>query len=96
MLREQDFINKDIPSVDKTVKVLQYLNQGRSLKIGDVTFRLGQTHTDGFKLLVEFSEDQYVGYVGDMDDFSSACNKLTDEEMTVMAANMALTKINKR
>lgn len=96
MLRKKDFISKDIPAVDKTIKVLEYLNQGRSLKIGENTFRLGQTLSDGFKIMMKYTETKYIGFSGDMDDFSTICNKLTDEELTIMAANMALTKINKR
>lgn len=96
MLRKEDFINKDISSVDKTIKVLEYLNQGRSLKIGENTFRIAQTLSDGFKIMLKYTETEYIGFSGDMDDFSTICNKLTDEELTIMAANMALTKINKR
>lgn len=96
MLTKEEFTSKDIPAVDKTIKVLEYLNQGRELEIGDITFKLGETHTNGFKLMIRYTETEYMGYHGDLDDFSSACNRITDDELTIMSANMVLTKINKR
>lgn len=99
-----EFNDKDIPSVSKFIEVLKYLNTGRELEIGYYTYRLGETLNGGFSLLFKMTvtssdkkeREEWFGYQGGFNTFSQECSRLTDEDITIMQANMVLTQINKR
>jgi len=104
-LRTGEFTDENLACVSKVIQVLKYLNQGRELKLGDYTYRLAETHNDGFNLVfkmqsyssgetIEDAHDEWFGYQGGLVHFTEMCNALTDKELTVMAANMALKNIN--
>lgn len=99
-----EFIDKDIPSVSKLIEVLKYLNTGRELEIGDYTYKLGESTNGGFSFLFKMTvtssdkieREEWFGYQGGFPSFSAECNKLTDEDITIMQANIVLSQINKR
>lgn len=104
-LLKGEFIDKDLECIPKIIQVLKYLNQGRELKIGEYTYKIGETFDKGFSLLFKMDcyssgdkdfHEEWFGYQGNLINFSVMCNKLTEKNLTVMAANMALSKINKR
>ncbi len=99
-----EFIDKDIQSVSKLIEVLKYLNTGRELEIGDYTYKLGEATNGGFSFLFKVTitssdkteREEWFGYQGGFSAFSADCNKLTDDDITIMQANMVLSQINKR
>ena len=103
-LKQGEFTDKNIESVDKVIKVLKALNTGRPIKLGDYSFKLGETINGGFSPLIEFNcsnsqgEEwiEYLGYHGSFTSFTESCNDLTDEELTIIAAENVLNEINKK
>lgn len=103
-LKIGEFIDKDIQSVSKLVEVLKYLNTGRDLEVGGFTYKLGETSNGGFSLLFKMvvtshdkiEREEWFGYQGGFSIFSAECNELTDEDITIMQANLVLSQINKR
>lgn len=101
-----EFTDKDLNCIPKVIQVLKYLNQGRELKLGDYTYRLGETQNNGFNLLFKMdcssnrdnndTHEEWFGYQGNLMHFSGMCNNLSDFKLTTMAAEMTLTEINKR
>ncbi len=103
-LREGEFSDRSLESVNKLITVLTALNTGRPIKIGEYTFKIGETINGGFQPLIKFEVSnsegkewvEYMGYQGDIKSFSELCNSLTDEEITLILAENVLNEINKR
>lgn len=103
-LKQGEFTDKNIESVDKVIKVLKALNTGRPVKLGDYNFKLGETVNGGFSPLIESNcsnsqgEEwiEYLGYHGSFASFTEFCNNLTEEELTIIAAENVLNEINRR
>ena len=102
-LKQGEFIDKNITSVNKVIKVLTALNTGRSIKLGDYVFKIGETLNGGFQPLMKFdcSNSQgeewteYLGFQGSFSAFTELCNNLTDDEITIICAENVLNQINK-
>ena len=102
-LRKGEFIDKNITSVNKVIKVLTALNTGRSIKLGDYVFKISETLNGGFQPLIEFNcsnsqgEEwiEYLDFQGSFSAFTELCNNLTDDEITIICAENVLNEINK-
>ena len=101
-----EFTDRDIASVPKVIQVLNYLNQGRELELGGYTYKIAETQNGGFSLVfkmqsyssgqtIEDAHDEWFGFTGNLIHFTEMCNKLSDEQLTIMAANMTLTDIHR-
>lgn len=99
-----EFTDKNLNCIPKVIQVLNYLNQGRELRLGDYTYRIAETHNGGFSLVfkmqsyssgetIEDAHDEWFGYQGNLIHFSEMCNELTDDDLAVMVSNMTLTDI---
>lgn len=103
-LREGEFMDSNITSVNKVIKVLTALNTGRSIKLGDYVFKIGETLNGGFQPLMRFSCSnsqgekwvEYLGFQGSFSAFTELCNNLTDEQLTIICAENVLNEISKR
>jgi hypothetical protein len=97
-MKSHELIDKDLPSIDKTCQVLRYLNTGREIELDGHTYKLAETLKEGFTLVVLVSPERDIWHGADMsiEHLSILCNNLTDDELTIMSANIALTKINQR
>ena len=105
-MKKEEFNSKDLESVWKVLTVLKYLNQGRELKLGDIPIMVGETKDGGFQLLTKVlltttdnpePRERWMGLFWTLSDFSEECNKLTEEDITIMIANiMSLQDINSR
>lgn len=103
-MKRGEFIDKDLGCIPKVITVLNYLNQGRELQLRDYIYRLAETDNGGFTLLFKMykstssdmsnSEEEWFGFQGNLITFSTMCNELTEEELTLMLANMSLQEIN--
>lgn len=95
-MKSDEFDSNDLKAIDKVIKVLKYLNLGQSITMRDREYKLAETITDGFSLVVLVSKesDEWYGTDISLDTFSSMCNELKDGDLFEMAANLALTKIN--
>lgn len=91
-MEKEEFIHKDIESVPKFIAALKYLNQGRELTIDGYTFMLAETYRGGIKPMLLVG-DTWMGT--ELSHLADMCNKLTEEEITIMQANMALQSFNK-
>ncbi len=102
-LKLGEFIDKDLECIPKLIKVLQYLNKGYELELGDYTYKIGETESVGlqplFKMTVTSSDktqrDEWFGYQGDINAFSTLCNSLSDDDVTLLCATITLNEINK-
>src|SRR6478609_5946051 len=102
-LKLGEFIDRDIDSVSKMISVLKYLNTGAELEIGDYTYRLGEMDGGGFSFLFKMTvtssdkseREEWFGYQGGISTFTKELKNLTDEDITIMQANMALNQISK-
>lgn len=103
-LKLGEFTDRDIESVSKMIAVLKYLNTGAELKIGDYTYRLAETTEEGFSFVFKMTvtssnkseREEWFGYQGNISSFSRELRNLTDDDITIMQANMTLNQINKR
>lgn len=100
-LRTGEFTDRNINSVNRVISCLKVLNQGGQVEIGDYTYKIGETHNGGFNLLFKMdcrssgdteSHDEWFGYSGNIITFSESCSKLSEEQITLFQANIALNK----
>lgn len=89
-MKTGEFIDRDITSINKVITALKYLNQGRILTIKDYHFKVAETEGDGFKFMMSSDKEYWFG-TDSIEWFSNLCSTLTDEEITIMQANMTLT-----
>lgn len=93
----EEITDRNIPSVDKFIVALKYLNQGRELKIDGIRFKVAEHATgEGFGIvqvatyknsLTEEVKDIVLGVP--VEFFISRCYSLTDQELMVMKAEIA-------
>jgi hypothetical protein len=97
-MTSDELIDRDLSSIDKTCQVLRYLNKGRSITLEDREYKLAETINGGFSLVILVSPERDIwhGTQMSMEYFSKLCNELDDDELTIMAANIALTNIKRR
>lgn len=101
---KSEITDRNIPSVDKFIKALKYLNTGQELEIEGYVFKVAETFTEDCFGIVQVvkqtntQNDEVKEVVLGMpiDFFIRKCFSLTDEQLTIMSANMTLNQINKR
>lgn len=101
-LKLGEFIDKNIESVNKVISCLKAMNKGMEVEIGSFTYKIGETHNEGFSLLFKMKvisstdnveREEWFGYQGDFINFSEECAKLSDEDITIIRANTVLNEI---
>jgi hypothetical protein len=100
-LKTGTFVNKDITSIDKVIKVLTYMNKLGELEIDGKLYSLAERDDGGITILMKFdvisNGEKSVEWLGShhtIESFSSICNTLTEKDLVTMAATITLNSLN--
>ena len=99
-----EITDKNIPSVDKLIKALKYLNQGRELIIDGIRFKVAEHATgDAFGIIqvatshnTSTKQDKEIVLGVPIEFFITKCSTLTEDQLTIMNADMVLHNIKNK
>ena len=94
-MKKDEFVDRGM-SVHNVGMVLDYLNTGRMIEIDSRVFKLAATENGSARLMVSVDDDNWYGSNITLEEFVTLTNKLTEDDLTVMSANMALHSWNSR
>lgn len=97
-VKTAEFQTKNVPAINKVLTVLKALNTGATLTLGKDVVKLAETNNDGIMLMLKLdpAQDHWIGFDVSLIEFSEMCAKLTDDELAIMQANIALNMVAKQ
>lgn len=97
-VKTAEFQTKNVPAINKVLTVLKALNTGATLTLGKDVVKLAETNNDGIMLMLKLdpAQDHWIGFDVSLIEFSEMCAQLTDDEIAIMQANIALNMVAKR
>jgi hypothetical protein len=93
-------VNKPNQTNSKAAKVLKYLMMGMTVEMGDYKIMMAETNTGGYKpvMIAERSsggvvlDEVVLGMDITLESFISLAEKMTDDELIMLAANKVLSE----